>query len=335
MKFGFGHVPSSVRDSTRLVEQAEALGFDFAWIPDQQLFCDPYVTLASMALNTSRIRLGVGVTNPFTRHPAITARAIATVDQLSGGRAALGMGAGNMKELVHPLRLDTSRVADKCREAALLMKRLWRGGTVDFHGEQFTVDHIGMDVPVRADLPVYLAGRGPKILAAAGEAADGAIIGSIACDAGLDYALGRIRDGAERAGRRTQDLDIVSWVTVHITDDVPAALDALRPSMGHLIGGAPEEVLQAMGLSADVVRSVKQAYAAGGQRATAPYVTDEAIRAFTIVGDPDMVARHVDALAARGVTQLSLLMPPGTVEDYRGILDRFAGEVRPRLHCLA
>lgn len=333
MKFGFGHVPSSVRDSTRLVEQAEALDFDFAWIPDQQLFCDPYVALASMALATRRIRLAVGVTNPFTRHPAITARAIATVDQLSGGRAALGMGAGNMKELVHPLGLDTSRVADKCREAALLMKQLWRGGPVDFHGAQFTVDHIGMDIPTRPDLPVYLAGRGPKILSAAGEAADGAIIGSIACDAGLDYAIGRIRAGAQAAGRDPAQLDIVSWVTVHITDDVPAALDALRPGIGHLIGGAPVEVLQTMGLTGEVIRGVKEAYAVGGQKATAPYVTDEAIRAFTIVGDPEMVARHMDALAARGITQVSLLMPPGTVEDYRAILERFAKEVRPRLHC--
>lgn len=333
MKFGFGHVPSHVGDSTELVQRAEALGFDFAWIPDQQLFCDPYVTLASMALSTSRIRLAVGVTNPFTRHPAITARAIATVDQLSGGRAALGMGAGNMKELVHPLKLDSSRVGDKCLEAAQLMKQLWRGGAVDFHGTQFTVDHIGMDIPTRPDLPVYLAGRGPKILSAAGEVADGAIIGSIACDAGLDYAMGRIRAGAEKAGRDVTDLDVVSWVTVHITDDVPAALDALRPSIGHLIGGAPLEVLQTMGLTDAVIQGVKDAYAVGGQRATAPYVTDEAIRAFTIVGDPGMVAGHVDALAARGITQISLLMPPGTVADYGGILERFAREVRPRLHC--
>lgn len=332
MRFGFGHVPRDVAASTRLVQQAEELGFDYAWIPDQQLFCDPYVALTSMALNTSHIHLAVGVTNPFTRHPAITARAIATVDQVSGGRAALGMGAGNMKELVHPLKLDTSHVADKCREAALVMKQLWSGRQLDFHGQEFTVDHIGLDIPARPELPVYLAGRGPKILAAAGEVADGAIIGSIACEAGLDYAVGQIREGAQRAGRTLEELDLVSWVTIHITDNIPAAMDRLRASIGHLIGGAPPEVLRTMGLEEVVIRNVKAAYAEGGQAATAPFVTDEAIQAFTIVGTPELVAERISMLQKWGITHLSLLMPPGNVEEYSRILQRFTREVRPQLH---
>jgi len=331
MKFAFAHMPTNVELSARLVERAEALGFDQAWVPDQQLFLDPYVCLSVMALRTSSIKLGVGVTNPFTRHPAISARAISSVNEIAAGRAVLGIGAGNMKELVQPLHLDAGAVAAKCREAALISRDLTKGGAVNFQGSYFQVEGIGFDVPPYGQVPVYLAGRGPKILEAAGEVGDGAIIGSLASPAGLRYAIGRIRAGAEAAGRALTELDIVSWTTVHITDHVAEALDGLRVSIGHLMGGAPPEVLRILGFDDEFIPRLKAAYQSGGPKGAAPLVTDEAIGHFTLVGSPEMIAERVAALAEIGVTQLSLLMPPGNTEDHASVLEAFCTKVRPQL----
>lgn len=331
MKFAFAHVPENVELSTQLVEKAEAWGFDMAWIPDQQLFLDPYVCLTSMALRTKTIKLGVGVTNPFTRHPAITARAISSVNEVAKGRALLGIGAGNMKEVIQPLHLDSTGVAAKCRETALITRSLMSGEKVNFEGKHFRVEDIGFDVPPFGPVPIYIAGRGPKILEYAGEIGDGAIIGSLASPPGLSYAIEQIRVGADKANRSLKDLDVVSWTTVYITDNLPEALDRVRLNIGHLMGGAPAEVLRILGLKDDYITELKSKYQAGGPKAVESLVTDEAISHFTLIGSPEMIAERITALSEIGVTQLSLLMPTGSTEDHARILERFYNEVRPLL----
>ncbi|MFQ5915446.1 MAG: LLM class flavin-dependent oxidoreductase, partial [Nitrospinota bacterium] len=110
--FGIGVFPPEAKLSAlkvvEAVREAEEAGFDRAWIADSQgLFRDLYVTLTLCGTRTGRIQLGAAVTNPITRHPAVTARAISTLDEIWPGRILLGVGAGDtsMKHLgVDPLR---------------------------------------------------------------------------------------------------------------------------------------------------------------------------------------------------------------------------------------
>ncbi len=107
MRFGFGTVPAGPpQDTAALVAHAERLGFDVAWMPDQTFYRDPYITLAACVQHTSTITLGLGVTNPYTRHPAMTARAAATLAELCHGRFILGIGAGNRKELIEKIMFN-------------------------------------------------------------------------------------------------------------------------------------------------------------------------------------------------------------------------------------
>lgn len=330
MRFGFGHVPSEYFEHhVQLVVLAEELGYDYAWLPDQTFFRDPYVMLGLCAARTNRIHLGVGVTNPYTRHPSIAARAVATFDEVSRGRAVLGIGAGNNKELLGPLGIDQGRIALKCREMLLVVREMLSGRPVVFRGEEFTVDSAQIEFDARPDLQLYLAGRGPMILATAGEVADGAIIGGLCSEKGLAYAFDLIEGGATKAGRTLSELDIVSWVTVHLTNQRKAVLDNLRPVVGHIMGGAPEVVLRTLGFEPEFVALLKKKYSEGGPQAVAPMITDQAIDAFAIVGDADECTERIRQLEKWGVTQLSLLMPPGTTDDYAVILKAFAAEVMP------
>ena len=128
MRFGFGTVPAGPpHETVALVQFAERLGFDVAWMPDQTFYRDPFLTLAACAQGTRTITLGVGVTNPYTRHPAMIARAAATLSELCQGRFVLGIGAGNRKELIDLLGLPSDRAGARCRETALTVKRLLAG----------------------------------------------------------------------------------------------------------------------------------------------------------------------------------------------------------------
>jgi 5,10-methylenetetrahydromethanopterin reductase len=335
MRFGFATIPGEHREFVGLVREAEAMGFAYAWVPDQTFHRDVFAVLAACAGATTRIQLGVGVTNPFTRHPVLIARAAATVDEISGGRLTLGIGAGNRRELLRPLGLEQERTAQRCREAATVIKQLLRGERVTHVSDTLTVRGVALDFQARPALPVYIAGRGPHVLRAAGQAADGAIIGALSDLGGLRYALEQIATGARADGRDLRGFGVVSWVTCMLTDDRAATIEAIKPSMAHVIGGAPVEVLLGIGLDPAVVERVKAHYHADGAVAAAAHLSADTVDRLAIVGDGPYVTDRLRLLERHGVTQVVVLLPgrgarsshsaPGV--DHRALLRRFADEV--------
>src|SRR5436309_12247248 len=133
-----------------LAARAEALGYDDFWLADERFFREVYALLALAAARTTRIRLGPCVTDPFSRHPALTAMAIATLDEISGGRAVLGIGAGVSG--FAELGIERKKPPRAIREAIEVIRTLLRGEEVDFHGEviQFHNGHLSFK-PARDD----------------------------------------------------------------------------------------------------------------------------------------------------------------------------------------
>ncbi|HJU16959.1 MAG TPA: LLM class flavin-dependent oxidoreductase, partial [Stellaceae bacterium] len=164
--------------AARLAERArlaEACGFDAVWLADERFYREVYAVLTQVALATRRVRLGPCVTDPFVRHPALTAMAIATLDEISGGRAVLGLGAGvsGFAELgVRPYK-----PARAIREAIAVIRALLRGERVDVAGEAVSFRDGRLSfAPLRAEIPVYVASNGPLGQRVAGAVADGAIM---------------------------------------------------------------------------------------------------------------------------------------------------------------
>ncbi len=320
----------SLADSLRVVQAGEALGYDMAWIPDQTFYRDPFLVMAVWGQATSRISLMIGVTNPYTRHPAQVARAIATLDEITGGRAHLGIGAGNRRELLLPLGHEQTAAAERCREMAQIVRQLLRGETAQHRSEYVVADGVELQwTPPRADVPIYIAGRGALTLEAAGEVGDGAVVGALVSPAGLDYALGAIARGAARAGRSLDDIQIVSWVTCLVTDDMGALESRLKSTAAHIIGGAPLTLLSAIGLEEDYVRALKTAYAEGGPEAAGRHVTAREIDMLTVVGDAAAVREKITRLAERGVDQIGILLAEPTAEDCIAVIERIAHEIFP------
>lgn len=339
MRFGFGTIPGRPHQSVGLVTFAEGLGFDVAWMPDQTFHRDPYLTLAACAQATQRITLGVGVTNPYTRHPAMTARTAATLAELCGGRFILGIGAGNRKELIDLLGLPSDRAGARCREMTLTVKRLLAGETVSFHSPTLTLKGVTLEGLAAPSTPVYLAARGPKILRASGEVADGVIIGALVSEGGLRFALDHVRAGARKAGRTLDHFEIVSWALTVVTPQKTEIMQGLRPMVAHIVGGAPPEVLDAIGMTRDRIGEFKRVYVDGGPAGAARLVDPALADMLTIVGDAHEVSDRVAGLAAAGVGQIAVLMPgegrgshafPGF--DHRGNLERVARDVMPRVN---
>jgi 5,10-methylenetetrahydromethanopterin reductase len=213
----------------------ENLVYDTVWIADERFYRDPYPVMTQAALTAPRLRIGCAVTDPYSRHPAITAAAMATVDEISGGRCRIGLGAGAAG--FPSMGIKRTRPALHISEAIRLIRALLHGEHVDFEGETVSF-HGRLNFPPRADIPLIVAGRGPAILEVGGELADSVMVGTFASEPGIRYAQERIARGARRAGRDPASVPLISWLYVAIDHDPRAARERVKRGLATAIFGS-------------------------------------------------------------------------------------------------
>lgn len=292
------------------VRDIERAGFTHLWVTDSSLharYVYEYLTLA--ALNSERLQLGTGVTHPFTRHPAITVNAIATLDEISEGRAMLGIGSGDTPtaELGYsPARLQT------LREMIQVARRLMAGDTLDYDGSTFQLDHAQLHYKFRERVPIYIACSGPRVLELAGEVADGVIAQCGLFPAAVDYVLEHVAIGAARAGRSLDEIEIWMMMCGAIAEDRETALKHSRTMAAWFAQTAPHLCVLA-GVDAARVKQIQAAYSGGEfhqAQAAGELVTEEMIQQFTLGGTPDEARARIEELAAQGVRAFNY-MPTG------------------------
>ncbi len=332
IKFSFGAKPKApIQAFMNLVQLGEQLGYDSAWVPDQTFFPDPFVSMAMCATVTNDIELVLGVANPYTRHPAQVARAIATVDDVAPGRVALGYGAGNRKELIVPLGSEQINPLAHCREAVVLCQQLLKGDMLHHRSEYFIADGIELEMNPHPNIPVYIATRGPLIMQLAGELADTVVIGALISEAGVRYAMDNIAIGAERAGRSIDEIGRMLWITCHVTDKRDYWIERYRPSAAHILAGAPQAVFEALSLSTDFMNELKSVYLQGGSAGSAYLIPDDLVLQLAAIGTPDDVTKQLQRAIALGINEIGILVNAPTVEESQQSMTRFAQEVMPNL----
>lgn len=281
-----------------LVRRVEALGFDYLWLTDSSLharYVYSYLTLAAMV--TTRLKIGTSVTNPLTRHPAIGALAISTIDEISGGRAIYGIGAGDRP--VEALGFKPARLAT-LRTAVEVTRRLLAGETVTQSDPAFCLDDAHMRVPTRADIPVYISASGPRTLELAGEIADGVIVLSGLFKEGLDYAMTHIKKGESRSGRKVQRAVFAYGA---LDEDAARAVDDARSIAAWFCQTAPVYCSLA-GMSDELVQQVRLAYDGGEfqeAQAAARLIPDDMVRKMAFAGSPADGIEKVRDLIDAGV----------------------------------
>ncbi len=326
------HAPHRLVD---LATRAEALGYDDLWYADERFYREVYGGLTLCALRTTRLRLGPCVTDPYSRHPALTAMAIATLDEVSGGRAVLGIGAGvsGFREL----GIVRDRPALAIREAVHVIRALLRGETVTFRGALVSVEGARLDfAPLRPAIPIYVASNAPRGLETAGRVADGAMMQGCVADAALAYFRAHVARGARAAGRDPAAVELVARINVCIHDDHAVARHLMRRSVAvSLIAQQPDfPGFVAAGLEVppqlrEAVRGLSYGYLSEAAAQVAALVPDAFVDALTLAGPVEVVAAGVARMAARGIRAFVLypMDPDGRIER---TIERFATEVVPR-----
>src|SRR6202045_4236296 len=230
-------------DQLAIVQEAERLGYDSIWAAEAY-GSDAATVLAWLAAGTSAIKLGAAIFQMPGRSPAMTAMTAATIDQLSGGRMILGIGSSGpqVSEGWHGVRF--AKQLQRTREYIAVLRMALARERVEFHGETIDLplpDGPGKALkltiaPVQERIPIYLAAIGPKNTALAGEIADG-WIPTFFSPEHVSELRALLEEGAARSGRSLDGFDIAPTVNVFVTDDLPAARDAMRPFIALYVGG--------------------------------------------------------------------------------------------------
>ena len=317
----------------RLGRVSEELGYRALWYTDIRFARECYLGLAAIAGATHELKLGPGVTDPYTRHPAITAASIATLDELSGGRAQLGLGTGGHG--FGALGIERRLPVAALRETVQTVRALIAGEQVETQGKVVSLARSRLDFdPVRRRVPIYIATHGPQISRLAGEIADGVLIANTLLPEMLAFYLGRLRDGAARIGRDMSSLNVGLRVEACIADDFDAAFDVMRRRMAsRLIGQYPHwDYLKEMGIDMpDAFTQIAKRKDQSLLDEAAKALPEQVVEATVLAGDPQRVAEQLAGVLRREVATITIRPHHVAGDSVESVIRAFAQDVMPRV----
>ena len=290
---------------------AEKNGFDFYWVSHDMFKRSSLVMLAAVAARTEKLKIGNTILNPYSLNPAELTTFIATLDELSGGRAVIGISSGGMAPLewvgIKPRRPYTGTL-----EAIDIIRKLLAGEVVPYQGKEFNgwTDQCYLRFkPYRNKVPVYLGGSGEKMLAAGGRIAEG-VLPILFPPEFADLAVARIKKGAQEASRDISEIDIAGCVWFSISKDGAMADDPLKELVAYFGYMLHNDALNTIGLSHDDFEPIKNEWTEKGIDSAKNLVTDKMLR-LGISGGPDECISKIEDLEKRGITQVVIGSPLG------------------------
>jgi len=280
-----------------LAVAAEDAGFDTVFTSCHYNNRDPFAALARIAGATESVRLGPGVANPFETHPVRLAGQVATVDELSDGRAVFGLGPGDPATLRN-LGVAEDRGLRPVLEAFEAARDLWAGERIDHDGTfEATSAGLNFEPPQGASIPVYVGGEGPHMCRMAGKRADGLLFNGSHPD-DLSWARERVNEGIDQREDEMggSAFDLAAFAAVSVGEDADAAREAARPPVAFITSGAAPPVLDRHGIDGEVAEAIGEHISAGEFTEAFERVTPAMLDAFAIAGDVETVTDRFEAL---------------------------------------
>jgi 5,10-methylenetetrahydromethanopterin reductase len=326
VNFGIEFVPRDLYWKTTFYTiQAEKAGFDTLWITDHFNNRNVYVSLAIISAYTDEIRFGPGVTNPYLAHPIVTAQAVATLNEIAPGRVICGIGAGD-RTTFEMVDMKPTKPLSTIRESVKIIREVSSGKNLKMQGKIFKISGAKLNFRTVSKIPIFIGAQGPKMLALAAEIGDGVLINASHPN-DIERALEFINNGATRAGKSLENIEIAAYTSFSIAKSQKKAAKAVIPVVAYIVAGCPEKVLKKHGISMETADKIRQGIIRGEWKKAFSYITDELVEAFSICGTPERVVEKINRLVKVGTTQIVAGSPIGP--NIRKSINMIAAEVFP------
>lgn len=298
--------PNTIKRCIASAVNAEKYGFHSIVMGDVVSGPDTYMILSQIATATTKLKIGSGLTNPFTRHPVLIAGLVASLNDISRGRARLGIVKGPGGRPGDVLGLGVKRPITGVVEAVKIIKELLRTGKVDFSGKEFprAIYELGLDAPVNVDVVVTTSG--PKMARAVGEVADG-ILGPIGTKKFEQIILSEFREGQRAAGLEGRPHEFIRMLPAIISEDEDESLRLAKPQVAHSIMTRPPSVQAMLDVDPSLITSLKEA--SNDKEKLVELIPDKLVRELSLCGTPESCLRTIYELESIGVTELVIMRP--------------------------
>jgi len=300
----------SPRDIVDCVKLAEDLGYESAWVVEGH-GGDQFSILTACALATKRILLGTAISSVFVRSAPTIAMAAACVDHFSQQRFILGLGSSHKVQVGPEHGIFYGKPVQRVKETVEIIRALLRDGVVSYRGEVISIERFDLWFsPIRKELPIYLSAVFPQMLEVCGEIAQGTIMVWSTLESGRK-AQEHIAIGARRAGRRPEDIDIVSLLSCSIAENRQEAIDRLRPAAAFYAGFFPRyNRLMAESGFPEAAQAIRAAWRKGDRAGAAKLVPDELIQTMGVAGTPTECRERIESYRQSGLG-LPIIFPVG------------------------
>lgn len=324
LKLGVYGMPTD-REGLDYIVEAERLGIHSVWVPEFWGY-DALTGLGAAAAVTNTIKLGTAIVQLGTRTPAMLAMSAMSLQQLSGGRFLLGVGASGPQVMEGFHGVPFARPVQRTRETIEILRMVTAGERLAYDGEihQLPLPHSAgkalRSAAPPVHVPVYVASLGPANLRLTGAAADGWIGNSFFCET-ADVFFDEIRAGAVSAGKTLDDIELTVSVSCEITDDVEEAgrrhasgFAFTFGAMGSATSNFYNDAFARQGFGDDVAE-VQRLWLAGDREAAAARVPTAIGLRTNLIGPPDEIRRRLREYRDCGVNSLRVGPMGDTLDD--------------------
>lgn len=291
MRFSYVMLPDyPLKESLASIKKADELGYYAVYAADETWHKDLWLLFAAAAADTTQIRMGPSVSGVTLREPTLIAQAVATLDELTDGRAEAVLSSGNFGLLAqYGIDWAHTKPLSRVKEGVAVMRTLLDDGTITFDGEFFKYNGLFTFArPVQEHLPLKMgAMRGPKSFEVAAEFSDGCHHALSYTREAYDYMVKHCTIGAERAGKNVQDLDLGAWVVFSVGEDSATAKDAARSMVGLYASSMPNEQLRRNGVEPEEVAPILAALGAGDLAKGIELTSADLADRLSIAGTPE------------------------------------------------
>lgn len=291
VRFSYAQLPDYLLcDSIAFIRKADQLGFYAAYSVDETYHKDPWLLFAAAADKTRQIRMGPNVTHVILREPTLVAQMLATLDELTDGRAEAVVSFGNLGMLSqYQLQWQGSRPLARVREGFHVIRTFLRDGAITYDGEFFRYSGLFTFArPVQEQIPLKIGAMGgPRSFELAGEIADG-MHHALGCSReNYEYVMKHVRAGAEKVGRNPDDLDLGAWVVWACAENSAPAKEAARIMVAFYLSSMPQHQLKRHGLDQADIKPILEAFGAGEVHRAIELCSTDIAERLSIAGTPE------------------------------------------------
>jgi 5,10-methylenetetrahydromethanopterin reductase len=333
MKLGLLTTRVPARESAAVARACEDHGLDSVWVAEDLWHRGAMPVATACALATERIRIGIGVANPYSQHPSMLAMNFGTLAEIADGRAVLALGA-SVGRWVEQMGYDYARPRTRVKETIAIVRELLAGGPSSFGGREFTLDELALGFEVEVAAPIFMGAIGERSVRTCGETGEGWLVSVLLPAAYVRAGRAWLAEGAAAAGRDAAALEVSQYIPFACSPDGATARAQAKELAGLFMVGDLDlfkdrpPVVKALAGYLDSTTPAQYAAAVERLRAGVPAqeaVTDALLAELAVVGTPAECAAQLRMFADAGTTE-AILFPAGDGVEAAALLGQ---DIRP------